>query len=326
MIKLTEPITLPVLPPAAQAIAEEMESGKTLGASRNTRQINDLLCAIVDHWAGDSGPELGALIQQVSDYYVTTRGKNTPVIGNALRMVLHGLEPDNGVASLREFIYAQRARYNARSIENSKLIGKYGANLLADCKTIMPFDYSSTMLVILKTLADRGLHKELYVLESRVLDGGRPIAKEAAAWGHRIVFTVDMAFCDSLSRSEAVLIGAESFQADGTVWNTVGSLPIAMFAGEMRVPCYVATELLKVDTRSFEGIRKAITPHDYRRVLDYPDSFDNPESVSVTAPDLDAVPPLLISAYITEQGVLPAGEIYHASKDFALKNGMFTHE
>ncbi len=325
-MKLTEPITLPLLPPAAQAIVDEMESGKTLGASRNTRQINDLLCNIAKNWVGESGSELAFLIRQVGDYFIGTRGKNTPVIGNALRVVLHGLDPDDSVNRLREFIYAKRASYNEKSLENLRRMGIYGANLLADCKTLMPFDYSSTMLTILKTLADRGLHKELYVLESRALDGGRPIAREAVAWGHRIVFTVDMALWDCLTHSDAVLIGAESFQADGTVWNTIGSLPIAMLGSSLRVPYYVATELLKVDTRSFAGVRKPISPHDYCNVLGYPDTFVHPDSVSVMAPDLDAVPASLIGAYITEQGVLPPSEIYRASKAFALEQRILDHE
>lgn len=297
---------LPALPAPAQAIVDQLQSGKFLGASRNIRMINDLFCAIADHWESGDAPALIAALQQTGEYFTVTRGINTPCIGNAIRFVLRGLSSDTAksVPDVREFINGRRADYNAQSLENARRMAEYGANLLTDARVILPFDYSSTQLAILKQLAENGHKKRLIVPESRVLDGGRPIAREATGAGHSVVFIVDLAFSHFLREVDAVLIGAESFLANGDCWNTVGSYPIAVMADRLGVPTFVATELIKIDPLSFTGFQKAIKPHDYARALDYPASFDHPELVSVVAPDLDNVPASLIASYVTPSGIL----------------------
>ncbi len=310
--------TLPPLPEAVHPLIHQLESGEFLGASRNIRQINDLLCAIAEAWQTPSSQELIAALLATGEYFIATRGRNTPAIANAVRLVLKDLKtiPAQTGGDVRRFMEARRAEYNAQSLENARLMAQYGANLLTGCKVILPFDYSSTMMAILKQMAEQGSRVRLIVPESRVLDGGRPIAREATAWGHSVVFILDMAFSHFLRETDAVLIGAESIMANGDCWNTIGSYPIAVLAKSFHVPFYVATELIKIDPFSFEGIRKPILLHDYSQPLKYPASFEHPELVSVVAPDLDNVPGSLISAYITPQGVMLPEHIRREAQDF----------
>lgn len=320
----TEKPALPALPAPAQVIVEQLQSGKFLGASRNIRMINDLFCAIADDWESGDAPALVGALQQTGQYFTVTRGINTPCIGNAIRFVLRGLSPDTAgsVPRIREFVNARRADYNAQSLENARRMAEYGANLLAEARVILPFDYSSTQLAILKRLAENGRPKRLIVPESRVLDGGRPIAREATAVGHSVVFIVDLAFSHFLREVDAVLMGAESFLANGDCWNTVGSYPIAMIADRFGIPTLVATELIKIDPLSFTGFQKAIKSYDYSRVLDYPASFDHPDLVSVVAPDLDNVPGSLIASYITPAGILLPQHLRNESLAFLQSIGV----
>lgn len=183
-------------------------------------------------------------------------------------------------------------------------MAEFGANLLQDCKTLVAFDYSSTMMAILDELAARDVHLKIVVPESRVLDGGRPIANEATDKGHSVHFTLDMAFPIFLQESDAVLIGAETIFANGDCWNTIGSYAIAALAKMYTVPLYVATELIKIDPQSFVGVRKVMKWDDFSRLLNYPETFRNPDLVSVTGPEMDHVPGSLITAYITPRGML----------------------
>jgi ribose 1,5-bisphosphate isomerase len=310
--------SLPPLPEAVQPLVRQLESGEFLGASRNLRQINDLFCAITEAWSTPSPQNLVDTLMGTGDYFIATRGRNTPAIANGVRLVLKGLQtiPSPTVESVRQFMLARRLDYNAQSLRNIQLMAEYGANLLAGCRVILPFDYSSTMMAILKQMADQGNRVRLIVPESRVLDGGRPIVREATACGHSVVYILDMAFSHYLHELHAVLIGAESILANGDCRNTIGSFPIAVLARELQVPFYVATELIKIDPRSFEGFRKPILENDYSRILNYPDSFEHPELISVSAPDLDNVSGSLISAYITPQGVMLPGHIRREAQDF----------
>lgn len=313
------PAQLPPLPPVAQAYYEEMQRARALGASRAIRQINDLLCVIADDWTG-AAAGLAQTLRAMGDFFIATRGLNTPAIANAINQVLHGLETAAQTGAdakgVRDFMHAQRDQFNARSLANAQRMADYGANLLAECTTILPFDYSSTMLAILRRLVERGQPKRLIVTESRVLDGGRSIVREATAVGHQVVYTLDMAFGYFMPQVDAVLIGAESFQANGDAWNTIGSYPIALAAAALGKPFYVATELLKIDIRSFAGVRKPIRPHDYAPLLGVPGDFAHPAAINTVAPELDVTPARYITAYITEEGVMPPAQIYAEARAF----------
>jgi ribose 1,5-bisphosphate isomerase len=198
-------------------------------------------------------------------------------------------------------------------LKNAELIAAYGANLLMDCKCVLAFDYSSSMLAVLREVAKRGKKIHLIVPESRDLDGGRPIVSEATAVGHSVQFVVDFAFHNYMRQADAVIIGAETIFSNGDCWNTVGSLPIAILADYFHVPFYVPTELIKIDSRSFRGEIKPMKMDDYSNILKYPGTFAHPELINVESPALDNVPAKLITAYITEQGVMPASNLWNAA-------------
>src|SRR5581483_81855 len=114
-----------------------------------------LFCSIAEAWSTDSAEELSAALQATGDYFINTRGRNTPAIANGVRLVLKGLKtlPATKVDDVRRFILARRAEYNAQSLRNAERMAEYGANLLANCEVVLPFDYSSTMLAILRQMA-----------------------------------------------------------------------------------------------------------------------------------------------------------------------------
>lgn len=99
-----------------------------------------------------------------------------------------------------------------------------------------------------------------------------------------------------------MLIGAETLQADGGIWNTIGSRAIAALARPSNIPFYVATELIKIDPQSLGGHPRLIRPHDFSQLLGR-ETFDFRERISCVTPDLDLTPAELITAYITEYGV-----------------------
>lgn len=297
---------VPPLPAPARSLLDTILGGESLGASRNIRQINDLFVQIVEASTEESPAACINTLHATGDYLIATRGRNTPAIGNAIRLMLNGLDQlDVGtVEELQTHVAERRAEFNTRSLQNKERLAEYGANLLADCKTILPFDYSSTMMAILEALADRGQRLHLIVPESRSLDGGRPIVNEATAMGHAVTFVIDMSFHHFISDVDAVIIGAETIFATGDTWNTVGSYPIAVLADLFQVPFYVATELIKIAPRSFLGMQRAMKPYDYAEILDHPASLRDPDAVSVMAAELDTVPASLITSYVTPQGIL----------------------
>ena len=159
-------------------------------------------------------------------------------------------------------------------------------------------------MAVLKELGNRRLKKHIIVPESRDLDGGRPIVKEAIAMGHTVDFVIDMATAHFMKTVDAIIIGAETIFANGGCWNTIGSFGIAVLAEYYKIPLYVPTELIKIAPYSYKGIDKVMIYDDYSSLLDYPESFEKPEMITVTAPAFDFVPPEMITAYVTERGII----------------------
>jgi ribose 1,5-bisphosphate isomerase len=322
--KLESIPSLPEIPEASRMMLNRLESGESLGASLHIRQINDLFWSIAEEWSTMSSHELIVALLGTGEYLNATRGSDAPAIANSIRLVLRGLEQESGdtVADVRELILARRAEFNENSLRNAELMAQYGANLLETSEVLIVFCYSSTVQAILRRLADQGHCMHLIVPESRALDGGRPVVKEATRWGHSVDFVIDVAVSHYIKRADAVLMGAESILANGDCWNTVGCYSIAVLANMYQIPFHVATELIKIDPKSFIGYRKPFNMSDYSRMLNYPESFQHAQRISVIAPELDNVPAHLITAYITQRGVMSPAHLWVETAKFLEENGI----
>jgi ribose 1,5-bisphosphate isomerase len=298
---------LPALPARAEEILRKILTGEVLGASRSIRLINQAFCIQADESQEASGLVLAGHVRQWADYLAQTRGALSPAVGNAIQLVLKGLEKSSAsdrVEDVRSFLHIQVETYNQRSIENVQKIAQIGANLLADGQVVMAYDYSSSVTQVLYRAAENGKHLKVVIPESRALNGGLPILREILPWGHDVLFTIDAAMGQELKSCQAVLVGAESLTAEGGFWTTVGTCSAAILAQHHRVPFYVPTELIKFDSRSELGIyRKVERVH--LSLFDFQDLAPLPGQVKVECDDLEYTPREFVTAYITEQGLLP---------------------
>jgi ribose 1,5-bisphosphate isomerase len=307
---------LPSLPPKAAEIIRKIQTGQILGASLSIRLINEAFCIQVDESPEDSGKILASQVRLWADHLVATRGALSPAVGNAIEIVLNGLEESaasDRVEDVQAFLHAKTGMYNRRSVEQVRKIAEYGANLLPDGGTVLAYDYSSSVNAVLIRAAKDGKRLHIIIPESRSLNGGLPILRDLLPHYEQITFTVDVAIGNELKQCDAVLVGAESLTANGGFWTTVGTASIAILAKYYRVPFYVPTEIIKFDPRSIQGVSRKS-----RRVklpmFDFQDLAPLPERVRVECDDLEFTPRDLITAYITEEGILPPESILTAFK------------
>ena len=308
--------TMPSLPPEAQSIAEQIVGHQLLGASRAVRLINDVLVALAENDDSGSATVLTERIRTTSDYFIEVRGQTTPVVENAMEWLLDGMDAVtvSGHAALQTWIAERRRAFNDRSIANVATIADSGANLLASAKTIFVYDYSSSVMAVLRRIAERGRSIRLLVPESRSINGGRPIVREALAMHHSVEYFVDAAFAEFVPRAEACLVGAETVLADGSFLTTPGTYPLAVMCDLHKVPFYVPTELIKLDRRSFQGIVRPIDTNNDIGVLDPTGELRAMGAIRFTAPKLDRTPPRYTTAFITELGVMPPEAIWEAGR------------
>ena len=302
-------IIRPSMPARAEAIVDSFEGahvrGKPKGASRTVRLICQVFAVIAEEFDGDGPAQLTQHIEAAAAYFMATRGKMTPAIPNGIRTVLDGLDKAaSSVDEIKQFISKNSRNYIENSEKHVKQIWEYGANLLLDKMTVVAYDYSSTVVGVIRRAGEQGKTLNLIIPESRSLNGGIPIVKAAVEAGHQILYTTDSAIGQQLKRADASLIGVESITATGGCWNTTGSLMVAVMAHHFQVPLYAPTELNKFDFRSLTGELRELKWFDLPAISNNDPILEN-ESVSVKCQDLDFVPPSYITAFVTEKGVLP---------------------
>ncbi|MCC5477547.1 S-methyl-5-thioribose-1-phosphate isomerase [Streptomyces barringtoniae] len=163
-----------------------------------------------------------------------------------------------------------------------------------------------------------GRLRRLWVDETRpLLQGARLTAYEAARTGMAYTLLTDNAAGSLLAAGEvdAVLIGADRIAADGSVANKVGSYPLAVLARYHHVPFIVVAPVTTVDPDTPDGASIEVEQRPGFEVTEVaapqvPVTGAGggipvaPLGTQAYNPAFDVTPPELVTAIVTEEGVL----------------------
>lgn len=103
---------------------------------------------------------------------------------------------------------------------------------------------------------------------------------------------------------QAVIVGADRITLNGDVANKIGTYSVAVLAKEHNIPFYVAAPVSTFDFKMESGSDIPIEERCSDEVTHFSGIRVAPEGVAVFNPAFDVTPHLLISAIITEYGVL----------------------
>jgi methylthioribose-1-phosphate isomerase len=103
---------------------------------------------------------------------------------------------------------------------------------------------------------------------------------------------------------DLVLVGADRIAANGDVANKIGTYSLAVLARENGIPFYVVAPTSTVDLALTSGTEIPIEERSSREVTDIAGSRIAPEGVIAAHPAFDVTPARLITAIVTERGVL----------------------
>ncbi|MCX5382107.1 S-methyl-5-thioribose-1-phosphate isomerase [Streptomyces sp. NBC_00083] len=165
-----------------------------------------------------------------------------------------------------------------------------------------------------------GRLRRLWVDETRpLLQGARLTAYEAAGSGMAYSLLSDNAAGSLFAAGEvdAVLIGADRIAADGSVANKVGSYPLAVLAKYHHVPFIVVAPVTTVDLHTPDGASIEVEQRPGQEVTEFtapqiPGGVWGsgsglpvaPLGTQAYNPAFDVTPPELVTAIVTEEGVL----------------------
>jgi len=155
-----------------------------------------------------------------------------------------------------------------------------------------------------------GRDVRVFACEARpVMQGSRLTTWELSQAGVPVTLLVDAAAAFLLSRREvdSVWVGADRIAANGDVANKIGTHGLACAAARYDIPFYVAAPRSTFDPQTPTGDD---IPIEFRLAAELAERFIEPVSASdidVWTPAFDVTPQSLITAYVTDRGVLAGG-------------------
>lgn len=169
------------------------------------------------------------------------------------------------------------------------------ASVLADGSTLLLHDYSTTVLEGLALAVADGKSFEAYVTEARPRHLGRKTARELGDLdGVEPTLIVDAASGYVMEETDEVLVGMDCVVED-TLYNRIGTYPIAAVAADAGVPVTVAGSSAKIVDGTFRF------ENDYRVISEV--IREPPEGFEVENPAYDATPTTLLDRIVTDEGI-----------------------
>jgi methylthioribose-1-phosphate isomerase len=219
------------------------------------------------------------------------------------------------VAGLPSALLAWAKELHARDVETNRRIGDHGIELftagdrvLTHCNAgaLATAGYGTAIGVIESAWrADR--LGQVWVDETRpLLQGARLTAWELRRLGipHRLVTDNSVGSLMTRGLVDRIVVGADRIAANGDTANKVGTYVVAVLAHRHGVPFYVAAPLSTVDRATATG---ADIPIEERAAGEVTEVFGTrvaPDDTEAANPAFDVTPAELVTAIITEEGVI----------------------
>ena len=164
-----------------------------------------------------------------------------------------------------------------------------------------------TALAPIRSAHARGRAVHVFVDETRpFLQGARLTAWELQQAGVPLTLITDSMAGYFMRRGEVdcVIVGADRIVANGDLANKIGTYSLAVLAQAHGVPFYVAAPSSTLDLSLPDGDAIPIEQRDPQEVTSFNGTPVAPEGVQAAHPAFDVTPHRLVSAIITERGVI----------------------
>ena len=262
------------------------------------------------------GVQSGQSVDEVCDYLATSR----PTAVNLFWALERMRQASRGVPApeIPDRLLAEAKAIHDEDREQCATLGRHGAELLSNlpngagilthCNTgALATGGDGTAAAVIYELARRGKRPHVFADETRpLLQGAR-----LTMWELRQRNIDATLICDSAAaqvmregRIQAVITGADRIAANGDTANKIGTYSVATLARAHHIPFYVAAPATTFDLSLATGRE---IPIEQRADDEITHAFGRqtaPDGVDVYNPAFDVTPAELITAIITDRGVI----------------------
>ena len=220
-----------------------------------------------------------------------------------------------GVDLVKRALKDEAQKIYKEDIAANKQIGRNGASLLRNAKQIMTHCNAGalatagygTALGVIRALKESGKEFEVFVNETRpFLQGARLTAWELKKEKIPATLITDSmaGYLMQQGRVDAVIVGCDRVAANGDVANKIGTYTIAVLARRHGIPFFVAGPTSSIDVNCVSGKDIPIEQRDGKEVSHIFGKALAPKGMRVLNPAFDVTSQDLITAIITEKGVI----------------------
>jgi len=222
-----------------------------------------------------------------------------------------------GVDALKQLLKEEAQKIYEEDIATNRLLGKFGAGLLRSAKRILTHCNAGalatagygTALGVIRAMKEAGKEIEVLVNETRpFLQGARLTAWELKKENIPVTLVIDSmaGYLMQKGKIDAVIVGCDRVAANGDVANKIGTYGVAVLAQKHRIPFYVAAPSSSFDLHCASGSEIPIEERDPREVSHIFGRPIAPRGIRILNPAFDVTSHELISAIITEKGIISA--------------------
>ena len=220
-----------------------------------------------------------------------------------------------GVEAVKRRLKEAAQRIFAEDVAANQTLGKNGAQLLGNAQRVMTHCNAGalatagygTALGVIRAMKESGTKVEVIADETRpFLQGARLTAWELKKEGIPVTLITDnsMGYVMQKGKVDVVIVGCDRVAANGDVANKIGTYPLAVLARRHGVPFYVAGPISSFDLKCRSGSEIPIEERDAKEVSHPFGRCVTPAGVRVLNPAFDVTPNDLVSAFITEKGII----------------------
>jgi len=276
--------------------------------------------------AAAMGVALGAAKAQVKTFdrdfqrIFLTLSKTRPTAVNlfwALERMrkIYTVNRSRGVDVVKRLLKDEAHAIYKEDIAANKQLGKFGAQMLRNARHLMTHCNAGalatagygTALGVIRALKEAGREFDVFVNETRpFLQGARLTAWELKKEKIPATLITDSmaGYVMQTGKVDAVVVGCDRVAANGDVANKIGTYTIAVLAKRHGIPFYVAGPTSSIDLNCPSGKEIPIEQRDAKEVSHIFGKALAPKGIKVFNPAFDVTSHDLISAIITEKGVI----------------------
>ncbi|MDD4767268.1 MAG: S-methyl-5-thioribose-1-phosphate isomerase [Desulfotomaculaceae bacterium] len=224
-------------------------------------------------------------------------------------------------AVLRDLLLEEAHAIFREDASGNRKIGEYGQGFIPQKGSVLTHCNAGalatagygTALGVIRAARNAGKDVSVYADETRpLLQGARLTTLELLQENIPVTLITDnmAGFLMAKKMVDLVIVGADRIASNGDVANKIGTYGLAVLAKAHNIPFYVAAPFSTVDLSLHSGDEIPIEERDHTEVTHHGGRLLAPAGVKVWNPAFDVTPHHLVTAIITDRGIVrpPFGE------------------